>query len=75
MKTALWNDAVMLAHQSIGLSNPNPRVGCVISGPAGQIIGGGFTQVLGGPHAEIVALRDAAAQGHSVIGATAYVTP
>ena len=74
MKTAFWGDAVMLAHQSIGLSNPNPRVGCVISGPAGQIIGSGFTQPPGGPHAEIVALRDAAAQGHSVIGATAYVT-
>ena len=74
MKAALWDDAVMLAHQSIGLSSPNPRVGCVISGPAGRIIGSGFTQVPGGPHAEIVALRDAAAQGHSVIGATAYVT-
>ena len=40
----------------------------------GQVIGQGHTQHTGGAHAEIMALRDAAAQGHSVIGATAYVT-
>ena len=37
-------------------------------------MGQGHTQRAGGPHAEIMALRDAAAQGHPVIGATAYVT-
>ncbi|OGB08055.1 MAG: riboflavin biosynthesis protein RibD, partial [Burkholderiales bacterium RIFCSPHIGHO2_12_FULL_61_11] len=34
----------------------------------------GHTQLTGGPHAEIMALRDAVIQGHSVEGATAYVT-
>jgi diaminohydroxyphosphoribosylaminopyrimidine deaminase / 5-amino-6-(5-phosphoribosylamino)uracil reductase len=74
MKTAFWNDAGALARKAIGLSNPNPRVGCVIAGADGQIIGRGFTQAPGGPHAEIVALHDAASLGHSVKGATAYVT-
>lgn len=38
------------------------------------VIGQGHTQRAGGPHAEIMALRDAVAQGHSTEGATAYVT-
>lgn len=62
------------ATRSIHLTSPNPRVGCVITSPDGQILGQGHTQQAGGPHAEIMALRDAAAQGHSVQGATAYVT-
>ena len=56
------------------VSDPNPRVGCVIVSPDGQIIGQGHTQSAGGPHAEIMALRDAAAKGHVVVGATAHVT-
>jgi diaminohydroxyphosphoribosylaminopyrimidine deaminase / 5-amino-6-(5-phosphoribosylamino)uracil reductase len=38
------------------------------------VLGQGYTQRAGEAHAEIMALRDAAAQGHSVAGATAYVT-
>jgi diaminohydroxyphosphoribosylaminopyrimidine deaminase/5-amino-6-(5-phosphoribosylamino)uracil reductase len=49
-------------------------VGCVIISKNGQLLGQGHTQRTGGPHAEIMALRDAQAQGHSVISATAYVT-
>ena len=71
---AHWEDALVLARQSIWVSNPNPRVGCIISTPDGQLLGQGHTQSAGGPHAEIVALRDAQAKGHSVAGATAYVT-
>jgi diaminohydroxyphosphoribosylaminopyrimidine deaminase/5-amino-6-(5-phosphoribosylamino)uracil reductase len=56
------------------LSAPNPRVGCAISSSTGLLIGQGHTQRAGGPHAEIMALRDAEAQGHSVAGATAWVT-
>lgn len=63
-----------LARQSLTLSNPNPRVGCTIYSPEGKLLGQGFTQRAGGPHAEIVALSDAAAQGNDVRGATAYVT-
>ncbi len=66
--------ALELAAQALFLSNPNPRVGCVIASASGDVLGRGFTQQAGGPHAEVVALRDAAAQGHDVRGATAYVT-
>jgi len=54
--------------------NPNPAVGCVITATDLNILGQGHTQQAGGPHAEVMALRDAAARGHDVRGATAYVT-
>ena len=66
--------ALRLAESALYLTSPNPRVGCVLVDPAGQVIGQGSTQTAGGPHAEIMALRDAQAQGHSTQGATAYVT-
>lgn len=62
------------ARHSLDLSNPNPRVGCILTAPDGQVIGQGHTQQAGGPHAEVMALRDAQARGESVVGATAYVT-
>ena len=62
------------ARMAIRLSNPNPRVGCILISDENKLLGQGATQMAGGPHAEIMALRDAAAKGHSVIGATAYVT-
>jgi diaminohydroxyphosphoribosylaminopyrimidine deaminase/5-amino-6-(5-phosphoribosylamino)uracil reductase len=52
---------------------PNPRVGCVIV-KNGAVIGAGHTQPPGQAHAEVQALRDAAARGHDVKGATVYVT-
>jgi diaminohydroxyphosphoribosylaminopyrimidine deaminase / 5-amino-6-(5-phosphoribosylamino)uracil reductase len=67
-------EALALARQSLGLTDPNPRVGCVIVAADGRVLGRGHTQKAGEAHAEIMALRDAAAQGHSVAGATAYVT-
>ena len=66
--------ALNLAQQAIGLSDPNPRVGCVLTDANGSILGQGHTQRAGGPHAEVMALDDAAALGHLVRGATAYVT-
>lgn len=66
--------ALTLAEGSIGLSEPNPRVGCVMHDAQGQLAGEGFTQRAGGPHAEVMALRDAAAAGSSVAGGTAWVT-
>lgn len=63
-----------LARGAIFLSSPNPRVGCVITTSEGQVLGQGHTQQAGGPHAEIMALRDAASSGHDVRGGTAYVT-
>lgn len=63
-----------LASSALLLASPNPRVGCVITTASGAVIGHGHTQRTGGPHAEVMALRDAASRGHSVTGATAYVT-
>jgi diaminohydroxyphosphoribosylaminopyrimidine deaminase / 5-amino-6-(5-phosphoribosylamino)uracil reductase len=60
--------------QSLCVSNPNPRVGCVILAPDGREIGQGHTQQAGGPHAEVMALRDAASRGEPTLGATAFVT-
>ena len=68
------SQALGLAAQALFLSNPNPRVGCVIASPTGEILGQGFTQRAGGPHAEVVALHDARARGNDLRGATAYVT-
>lgn len=70
----LIDQALGLAAQALFLSSPNPRVGCIITNAAGQVLGQGYTQQAGGPHAEIMALRDAASAGHEVRGATAYVT-
>jgi diaminohydroxyphosphoribosylaminopyrimidine deaminase / 5-amino-6-(5-phosphoribosylamino)uracil reductase len=67
-------EALSLAEKAIALSEPNPRVGCVIVSGDGKVIGRGHTQQAGGPHAEVMALRDAAEHGHSVRGATVVVT-
>ena len=67
-------DALALAESSFGLTEPNPRVGCVIGHADGRVLGRGATQQAGGPHAEVMALRDAQAQGHATAGATAWVT-
>lgn len=61
------------AEKGMFITSPNPRVGCVIVRD-GMLLGAGHTQAAGGPHAEVQALRDAAARGHDVRGATAYVT-
>jgi diaminohydroxyphosphoribosylaminopyrimidine deaminase / 5-amino-6-(5-phosphoribosylamino)uracil reductase len=66
--------ALDLAQQAIGLSEPNPRVGCVITTAEGRVIGQGHTQQAGGAHAEVMALRDAQARGESVVGAVVHVT-
>lgn len=71
---ALLLRAVDLAHQSIGLSDPNPRVGCVLHTASGALAGEGFTQQAGGPHAEVMAMRAAAAAGQALAGGTAWVS-
>ncbi len=53
-----------------GFPSPNPRVGCVLV-KRGTIVGEGFHEFAGGPHAEIRALKAAGAKAK---GATAYVT-
>ena len=70
----LIKQALLLASNAANLTSPNPRVGCLLVRSDGSISGQGHTQQVGGPHAEIMALRDAATRGNSVKGATAYVT-
>jgi diaminohydroxyphosphoribosylaminopyrimidine deaminase/5-amino-6-(5-phosphoribosylamino)uracil reductase len=65
--------ALAEAQKSLYLSNPNPRVGCVIV-QAGQVIGTGFTQQVGHAHAEIEALADARKHSADLSGSTIYVS-
>ncbi|MFB4205228.1 bifunctional diaminohydroxyphosphoribosylaminopyrimidine deaminase/5-amino-6-(5-phosphoribosylamino)uracil reductase RibD [Arhodomonas sp. KWT2] len=67
---ALMARAIRLARRGLYTTDPNPRVGCVIA-RAGEIVGEGWHERAGGPHAEVHALRAAGAAAH---GATAYVT-
>ena len=66
--------ALALAERSLFITSPNPHVGCVITDDQGRVLGEGSTQAAGSAHAEVMALRDAQARGHSVRGATAWVT-
>jgi len=64
-----------LARRGIGVTSPNPAVGCVILDRAGQVLGEGWHEYDLLDHAEIVALREAMAHvGDRVQGGTAYVT-
>jgi diaminohydroxyphosphoribosylaminopyrimidine deaminase/5-amino-6-(5-phosphoribosylamino)uracil reductase len=63
--------ALSLGRRGAGRVWPNPAVGCVIVAPDGRIVGRGWTQPGGRPHAEAMALAQA---GPSARGATAYVT-
>lgn len=67
-------EALILAEGSFGLCEPNPRVGCIVGFADGRIIGRGATQMVGGPHAEVMALNDARSSGCDTAGATAWVT-
>jgi diaminohydroxyphosphoribosylaminopyrimidine deaminase/5-amino-6-(5-phosphoribosylamino)uracil reductase len=67
-------EALALARLAIGLSEPNPRVGCVIATADDRVVGRGHTQRAGAAHAEVMALREARAAGVDLRGATAHVT-
>ena len=62
--------AIALGQRGRGLTAPNPNVGCVLVRD-GRVVGRGWTQRGGRPHAEAMAL---AAAGEDARGATAYVT-
>ncbi|MBF0561532.1 MAG: riboflavin biosynthesis protein RibD, partial [Alphaproteobacteria bacterium] len=64
------NSALRLAYRGLGQVWPNPAVGCVIVRD-GCVVGRGWTQPGGRPHAETEALGRA---GGLAQGATAYVT-
>ena len=59
--------------QGVGLSSPNPPVGCVLV-KGDRVIGQGAHTRAGDPHGEIMALRDTEARGEDPKGATAFVT-
>jgi len=63
--------ALGLAARALGRVAPNPAVGCVIVSPTGRVVGRGWTQPGGRPHAETMALAQA---GDAARGSTAYVT-
>ncbi len=68
---ARWMDeALRLGRRALGTTAENPNVGCVIVRD-GRLLGVGWTQPGGRPHAETEALRMA---GEAARGATAYVT-
>lgn len=71
--SAWMQAALSQARLALPVSSPNPPVGCVIVRD-GRLLGQGHTQQTGGPHAEVMALRDAQARGETLQGATAYVT-
>ena len=62
--------ALTLAARGLETTDPNPRVGCVIA-QGGRIVGEGWHERAGEPHAEVAALRAAGAQA---AGAAVYVT-
>lgn len=67
---AFMAQALRLAQKGLYTTTPNPRVGCVLV-KDGLVIGEGWHEKAGEPHAEVHALR---AAGEAARGATAYVT-
>lgn len=63
--------AIALAERGRATVSPNPMVGALVVDGEGVIVGRGSHRVAGGPHAEIIALRDAGARAS---GATLYCT-
>lgn len=63
--------ALRLAQRGLGRVWPNPAVGCVLIDDAGHVVGSGWTQDGGRPHAETQAIAQA---GEAARGATAYVS-
>ncbi|MFG2877146.1 bifunctional diaminohydroxyphosphoribosylaminopyrimidine deaminase/5-amino-6-(5-phosphoribosylamino)uracil reductase RibD [Streptomyces sp. NPDC048337] len=69
--TRAMRRAIELAARGLGSTSPNPVVGCVITDATGTVVGEGWHERAGGPHAEVHALR---AAGTAARGGTAYVT-
>ncbi|MDP9779664.1 diaminohydroxyphosphoribosylaminopyrimidine deaminase/5-amino-6-(5-phosphoribosylamino)uracil reductase [Nakamurella flavida] len=71
VEIAALDEAAALAARGAGTALPNPVVGCVLLDPAGGVVGRGWHERAGGPHAEVVALAEA---GAAAAGSTAVVT-
>jgi diaminohydroxyphosphoribosylaminopyrimidine deaminase/5-amino-6-(5-phosphoribosylamino)uracil reductase len=70
VKQAFLERALELAEKGRGTTRPNPVVGAVVVA-GGEVVGEGWHERRGGPHAEIVALEAAGARAR---GATVFVT-
>lgn len=68
--TRFMSQALRLARRGLGRTSPNPMVGALVV-RHGRVAGRGFHHRAGGPHAEVLALRQAGARAR---GATLYVT-
>ena len=68
--THFMQAALRLAEKGLGWTSPNPAVGAVVV-KNGEIIGQGWHQGPGQPHAEVNAIHDA---GDNAAGSTLYVT-
>ncbi len=68
---ACMSRALFLAERGAGRTSPNPMVGAVVVDPDGVVVGSGYHERAGEPHAEVYALRQAAAGAR---GATLYCT-
>ena len=51
--------ALELAERGRGTTHPNPVVGAVVVAKTGAVVGEGWHERAGGPHAEVIALREA----------------
>ncbi len=65
--------SIELAEFGLGRVHPNPMVGAVIVRD-GRVLGEGWHEECGGPHAEVIAIAAAGAAGASIHGATLYVS-
>ncbi len=65
------SECIKLAKKGAGYVSPNPLVGCIIV-KNGKIIGRGYHQKFGGPHAEVNAVNDAKKKEHNLINSTLY---
>jgi diaminohydroxyphosphoribosylaminopyrimidine deaminase/5-amino-6-(5-phosphoribosylamino)uracil reductase len=68
---AAMRRAIVLSAFGLGITSPNPPVGCVVLDRDGRAVGEGYHVRKGEPHAEVHALR---AAGHRATGGTAVVT-
>lgn len=70
-KIVLLNECIELAKRGLGRTSPNPMVGCIVY-KDGKIIGRGYHQGSGKPHAEPNAIEDAERNGHDVAGSIIF---
>ena len=66
----LMSEVLLLAARGLGTTSPNPLVGAIVTDSEGVIVGRGWHDKYGGPHAEIVALKEA---GPKAVNGTLYI--